>query len=394
MLYDQLTLKQKWDLSGVALSYGLLAFSLPLALAFDLPLWPSAIFELLTSFCFYRLAKAERSYFDFPWVLLAIGCSVAAPGAQMLAVPALFHLPVLKKIWSYHQWVSNRLQLMAGATILILVTHTISCGWLLIQPPAIESAIDRYVWGFYWTVTTLATVGYGDITPQSTLARCYAMAIMMLGISSFALIVSHFSRLLIARDGKLEAQKLKFKQLQEIFTRNNVPFRMRNDIFHVYQHILNHKSFEEEEKILEELPKAMRESLQIHIRASSISKIAFFQGLSRKCLEKIAEKFEEKYFDVDEGIVRQGDLGRELFVIHHGAVDVLRDGQKISQLQQGAVFGEMSLVEKTPRNADVIAHKFSHVLVLSYESYLEVVEHYPEFAHKLEGVASERKKAA
>ena len=44
---------------------------------------------------------------------------------------------------------------------------------------------DRYIAGVYWAITTMTTVGYGDILPKSDVERLYATIIMLLGATVF-----------------------------------------------------------------------------------------------------------------------------------------------------------------------------------------------------------------
>jgi Cyclic nucleotide-binding domain/Ion channel len=395
MLLLQLTKRQKWELVGLALGQGLIFLYLPLSFAYKLPLWPSAVLEVLLTVLNCQYFKKKLTQWDVPWSVLATVGQSHLNLIEYVSILSLLHVPISKRLWEGHRWLNNRQQIMAGVAVLMLITHSICCGWLLIQPPTnINNVVDKYIWGYYWTVTTLATVGYGDITPTTSLARCYAMGIMMIGISSFALIISHFSRLLVTRDSKLEAQKQKLKTLNEIFTRNDVPHPLRNEIFHVYQHILNSKNLEDEDKILGEVPLSLREELQIQMRVFSISKLHFFKGLDRACLELIAKKFEDKFFNSGEVIVNQGSMGQEMFVVHHGEVELWRSSALICKLGEGNVFGETALVKRQPRNAKVVASKFCHILILSDKAYLEISDQFPEFRRTVESISNQREIAS
>lgn len=393
MWYDQLSHKQKWQILFTGLMTGSVTVLVPLSLVFEFPIWPVALIEVASLILFARFSGTRPSVSDLPWITVSAILWSWFPVVRFFALAGIVRPKVYRKLWEQHQWLPQKLQVLAGGIILALVIHTIACGWLLIQPPTTTNPFDKYVFGVYWTVTTLATVGYGDIIPQSSLAKIYAMAIMLMGISSFAIFVSHFSRLLISRDSKLEAQKVKMKQLQEMLARYQIPVKLRQETYHLYQHILDHKGLDEEEKILGELPVTFREHLQVHMRVHSICRLEFFRGLSHGCLEMIARNFDERFYNSGEVIVRQGEAGHEMFVVHHGEVEIWRDAQKIGLLREGNVFGEMALLEETTRNAQVTAKKYCHMLILTTAAYVKISEEYPEFRTKLESVHRLRKSA-
>lgn len=72
------------------------------------------------------------------------------------------------------------------------------------------------------------------------------------------------------------------------------------------------------------------------------------------------------HYEPGEAIVRQGQVGRELFVILQGEVEITAESAgAVARLGAREVFGERALLEDTPRNATVRAVRASDVLVMS-----------------------------
>jgi CRP/FNR family transcriptional regulator, cyclic AMP receptor protein len=65
-------------------------------------------------------------------------------------------------------------------------------------------------------------------------------------------------------------------------------------------------------------------------------------------------------------LMKQGDYSTELIGIEEGTADVLRDGKKIASLKEGDLIGEMGLLERGPRTADVIATSPMVVMKLTH----------------------------
>ncbi len=95
---------------------------------------------------------------------------------------------------------------------------------------------------------------------------------------------------------------------------------------------------------------------------------------------------------VKEGshLVTQGEMGREAMIIMSGTAVVRRNGRKIDTMGPDDFFGEMSLVNHVPRNADVIASSDVRVLVMHAGEFASVFERFPKVAVKILRTVVER----
>lgn len=93
--------------------------------------------------------------------------------------------------------------------------------------------------------------------------------------------------------------------------------------------------------------------------------VPLFVGLSKTELGRIARIADE--IDVREGkeLIREGDRGRQFFVLISGSADVRRRGRKIATMKKGDFFGELALVSDRPTTATVTVTRPSSVLVVT-----------------------------
>ena len=97
--------------------------------------------------------------------------------------------------------------------------------------------------------------------------------------------------------------------------------------------------------------------------------------------------------EAGEVVFRQGDKGVDMFVIRSGVVEISRghgpDRTVMATLRQGDFFGEMSLLESMPREADATAVTHTELLVITQGGLLVRLRRDPSFAvemlHKLSG---------
>src|SRR4051794_24266039 len=103
-----------------------------------------------------------------------------------------------------------------------------------------------------------------------------------------------------------------------------------------------------------------------------LRKVALFEGLTNAQLRKLASALREVDFEGSTHIFREGDPGTSMFIIAEGKVRISKTIPGIGEealaiLERGQYFGEMAVVEDSPRSADAIAHIPCTLLVIERE---------------------------
>jgi glucose-6-phosphate 1-dehydrogenase len=108
-------------------------------------------------------------------------------------------------------------------------------------------------------------------------------------------------------------------------------------------------------------------------------------------LEQIILALRARQVAAGEAIIRKGDIGRELYLVARGEVDVLDDvGSVISVLKDGDIFGEIGVLLSKPRTANVRAKTSCDLFVLDKADFSRILRDNPRFAELVQQVASER----
>jgi CRP-like cAMP-binding protein len=126
-------------------------------------------------------------------------------------------------------------------------------------------------------------------------------------------------------------------------------------------------------------------------KVDALAKAPLFAELSKQELGELAKATED--LEVEEGkvLTREGDLGREFFVIVDGDVSVTQDGKEIRRLGPGDFFGEIALIyENARRTATVTAASDLRFFVLTRQSFRSLLEHQPEIEDKVMAALEER----
>ena len=114
-----------------------------------------------------------------------------------------------------------------------------------------------------------------------------------------------------------------------------------------------------------------------------LRRVPLFGHCSKRELQEVAKLADE--IDLREGkeMTRQGQRGREFFVLLEGTVDVIKNGRRINTLGPGDFFGEIALVSDIPRTATVTATSPIRTLVITDRSFRRLLENLPQMQAKV-----------
>jgi CRP/FNR family transcriptional regulator, cyclic AMP receptor protein len=100
-------------------------------------------------------------------------------------------------------------------------------------------------------------------------------------------------------------------------------------------------------------------------RVELLAGCPLFKGIDDEGLAALAERATQVDFPAGHVIARQGEIGTGFFVVIEGQVRVVRDGKPVATLGAGEFFGELSVLDRMPRNAMVAAEVPTTCLALA-----------------------------
>jgi voltage-gated potassium channel len=188
----------------------------------------------------------------------------------------------------------------------------------------------------WWAISTLTTVGYGDVVPVTPLGKILGGFVMLLGVGMFALPIA-----IIATGFNLESARHQFVATW-----------------------------------------------------SMVARLPLFSSMSESEIAELTKLLYTRTYAPGIPIVRAGDAGGAMYLIESGEAVVSINGGKTTTLKEGDFFGEMALLEDRRHKHDVIAETRCRVLVLDAQALMRLARRHPEILTYMKRVAKERKLAA
>jgi voltage-gated potassium channel len=396
-------LRRSWDLLiGLLVTFE--AITLPADLVFRLSL-PVYVLELLATLLLgidflVRLRASDGSFRSRTVLLcdllaaLPLGLATGSPFLHLFRLLKLVRLIYLVRAWGRHQVMpGNLLRLVFFCYGLLLVAHWISCGWAALRdtPTGTDSA-TRYLQAVYWCIQTLATVGYGDVTPQNNAQTLYTIGVMLLGVGIYAYLIGNIATLLTQIDPIRTRYREQVEQMAAFMHYRRLPRPLQERIRHYLDYRWQQRLGYEEATLLALLPPSLQAEVTLHLKRDLIEKVPLFQGASEAFIREVALEMQPVVYLPGDVVVRAGERGRDMFFISQGRVEVRSpDGQTVYNiLDEGDFFGEVALFFQQPRTATVSALAYCDLYRLDHAMYERVRLHHPDIAAQIEARARQR----
>ncbi len=125
-----------------------------------------------------------------------------------------------------------------------------------------------------------------------------------------------------------------------------------------------------------------------------LSRVQLFSACGKRDLDRIAALTEEVEVPAGKVLMRQGDPGREAFVIAAGRAKATIRGKRSARLGPGDCFGEMALLHSAPRSATVSAESDMRLFVLGSREFSELLDRVPSVARHVLAALADRLREA
>lgn len=275
----------------------------------------------------------------------------------------------------------------------LLTAHWASCGWIFLGKtnPDLNS-LTNYIRALYWSITTLTTIGYGDIVPETNTQTVYAMFVEILGAGMYGYIIGNIAGLLANMNIAKTQHQEKMKRVITFMRYKKLPAELQQKIRKYFNYLWESRRDYDESSIIKDMPSSLILEVSLFLKREVIEKVPIFKGTSDAFIKEIVMHLRLMVYTPGDFVFHEGEIGHNMYFISKGSVEVTsKDGATVyATLTEGDFFGEIALLMNQPRTASIRSVDYCDLYTLEKKTLERVLEDFPEIADHIHSMAKER----
>nr|XP_033803036.1 potassium voltage-gated channel subfamily H member 7 isoform X2 [Geotrypetes seraphini] len=241
---------------------------------------------------------------------------------------------------------------------------------------------DKYVTALYFTFSSLTSVGFGNVSPNTNSEKIFSICVMLIGSLMYASIFGNVSAIIQRLYSGTARYHMQMLRVKEFIRFHQIPNPLRQRLEEYFQHAWTYTNGIDMNMVLKGFPECLQADICLHLNQTLLQDCKTFQGASKGCLRALAMRFKTTHAPPGDTLVHCGDILTALYFLSRGSIEILKDDIVVAILGKNDIFGEMVHLYTKPgkSNADVRALTYCDLHKIQREDLLEVLDMYPEFS--------------
>ncbi|KAG7242959.1 hypothetical protein INR49_017650, partial [Caranx melampygus] len=239
-----------------------------------------------------------------------------------------------------------------------------------------------YISSLYFTMTSLTTIGFGNIAPTTDGEKIFSVAMMMVGSLLYATIFGNVTTIFQQMYTNTNRYHEMLNNVRDFLKLYQVPKGLSERVMDFIVSAWAMSKGIDTDKVLSICPKDMRADICVHLNRQVFNDHPAFRLASDGCLRSLAVEFQTTHCAPGDLIFHIGESVDTLCFVVSGSLEVIQDDEVIAILGKGDVFGDAFWKETTLARAcaNVRALTYCDLHVIRREALMRVLEFYTAFA--------------
>ncbi|XP_050922514.1 potassium voltage-gated channel subfamily H member 6 [Lates calcarifer] len=244
------------------------------------------------------------------------------------------------------------------------------------------SVKDKYVTALYFTLSSLTSVGFGNVSPNTNSEKIFSICVMVIGSLMYASIFGNVSAIIQRLYSGTTRYHTQMLRVKEFIRFHQIPGGLRQRLEEYFQHAWSYTNGIDMNAVLKGFPESLQADICLHLNRSLLQNCKAFRGGSQACLRALAMRFKTVHAPPGDTLIHYGDILESLFFISRGSIQVIRDDVVVAILEKNDIFGEAIYLYDEPgkSNSDVHTITYCDLHRIPRDDLLEVLDIYPSFA--------------
>ncbi|TKY58162.1 Potassium channel AKT1 [Spatholobus suberectus] len=250
--------------------------------------------------------------------------------------------------------------------------------WLGLVPDAIDQNLwGKYIVTLYWSIVTLASVGYGDLHPVNTKEMVFDILYILFNLGLTSYLIGNMTNLVVHWTERTKRYRDTVQSASNFAKRNHLPTRLQEQIFaHLLMKYRTNLEGLQHQEIIDSLPKAIHSSISHYLFFSLIDKAYLFHGVSSDLRFQLVTEMKAEYFAPKEDVILQNEAPTDFYIFITGAADLIihKNGieQVVGEAKSGDVVGEIGVLCYRPQLFTIRTKRLSQILRLNRTIFLNL----------------------
>ncbi|XP_025262240.1 potassium voltage-gated channel unc-103 isoform X10 [Camponotus floridanus] len=246
--------------------------------------------------------------------------------------------------------------------------------------PSIKS---RYITALYFTFSSLTSVGFGNVAPNTDAEKIFTIIVMLIGSLMYASIFGNVSAIIQRLYSGTARYHTQMLRVREFIRFHQIPNPLRQRLEEYFQHAWTYTNGIDMNSVLKGFPECLQADICLHLNRNLLNNCSAFEGASPGCLRALSLKFKTTHAPPGDTLVHRGDVLTSLYFISRGSIEILKDDIVMAILSKDDIFGENPCIYPTvgKSSCNVRALTYCDLHKIHRDDLLDVLALYPEFAN-------------
>ncbi|XP_050073499.1 potassium voltage-gated channel subfamily H member 7 isoform X4 [Anopheles maculipalpis] len=244
--------------------------------------------------------------------------------------------------------------------------------------PSVKS---RYVTALYFTFTSLTSVGFGNVAPNTDAEKIFTICVMLVGSLMYASIFGNVSAIIQRLYSGTARYHTQMLRVREFIRFHQIPNPLRQRLEEYFQHAWTYTNGIDMNSVLKGFPECLQADICLHLNRNLLNNCSAFEAASPGCLRALSLKFKTTHAPPGDILVHKGDVLTYLYFIARGSIEILKDDVVMAILGKDDIFGENPCIHSTlgKSNSNVKALTYCDLHKIHRDDLLDVLDLFPEF---------------